>query len=215
MEITKIEVQKRHSKRRSIYIDGKYEIGVSEETLLKFGIVEGMRVGNEDIKKIEEYETAVKAREYALLLLSYRPRSEKELITKMRLKGYDAAVIGNVIEMLERAGLVNDLDFARLYISTKKDGMGKYRIRRELIKKGIAKELIEKVFQDAEIDEISTAKNLIAKWTRTHHGLDPFVRKRRLIGFLLRRGISWDTIETLQSYIKTIITQNSKPADFL
>ena len=41
MHITKIERQKKRSSRKSIFIDGSFAFGVSDDILLKFALHEG------------------------------------------------------------------------------------------------------------------------------------------------------------------------------
>ncbi|MCK4329543.1 RecX family transcriptional regulator, partial [candidate division WOR-3 bacterium] len=66
--------------------------------------------------------------------------------------------------------------------------------------------IIEKVLKEVPVNENKTAKKLIDKWLRTHKTRDEKV-KRRLLNFLVQRGISWDTISELRNYIKTIISE--------
>jgi len=208
VKITKIEQQKRKPDRKSIYVDDEFAFGVHDEIILKFGLFEGKEITAAEKKKIVREETKRSAKEAALSLLSYRMRTKKELMERLKRKGFDVELIGEVVEELEAIGLVNDLEFARAWLREKGSSYGSWRIKNELSKKGIDKDVIEKVLEELKPDEFEVAKNLINKWIRTHKYLSEDVLKRRLFGFLVRKGISYDTIKTLNQYIAERLAQN-------
>lgn len=68
-------------------------------------------------------------------------------------------------------------------------------LKAELVKKGIDKELIEQVLQGVTYEaEIKIAFRSIQKLLPRLSSLDPYKRKRRIIGYLSRRGFSWGII---------------------
>ncbi|MCK4255255.1 recombination regulator RecX, partial [candidate division WOR-3 bacterium] len=70
MQITKI---KKGKKRYNIYVDGEFSLAVGDETLLKLDLFNGKKIDEKELSKIITYEEGVRARDYALNLLSYRP----------------------------------------------------------------------------------------------------------------------------------------------
>jgi regulatory protein len=208
VKITKIEPQKRKPDRKSIYVDEEFAFGVHEEIVLKFGLFEGKEITKDEKEKIVKAETKRSVKEAALNLLSYRMRTKKDLMTRLKRKGFDIEPINEAIKELETIGLVNDLEFARAWIRERGSSYGSWRIKNELRKKGIAKNTIEKILEELKPDEFETAKNLIDKWIRTHKYLPQDVLKRRLFAFLVRRGISYDTIKSLDQYIAEKLTKN-------
>ncbi|MCK4256072.1 regulatory protein RecX, partial [candidate division WOR-3 bacterium] len=140
-----------------------------------------------------------------LNLLSYRPRTKRELLRRLKQKKYDVRTAEETVSKLERSGLINDYSFAKLFIETFRDRRGIYRLKNDLFKHGVEKTIIEKVLKEVPVNENKTAKKLIDKWLRTHKTRDEKV-KSRLLNFLVQRGISWDTISELRNYIKTIIS---------
>ena len=78
-KITVIERQKRRSRRCSLFIDGNFVCGVDEEIVLKLNLEVGQEVDEAQIRRIIFKEEARKAKDYALNLLSFRPRSTKEV----------------------------------------------------------------------------------------------------------------------------------------
>ncbi|MCK4261812.1 RecX family transcriptional regulator, partial [bacterium] len=112
-KITAIERQKHRPRRRSLFIDGNFVCGVDEEIVLKLNLEVGQEVNQEEISRIIFKEETRKAKEYALNLLSFRPRSSKEVRDRLKRKDYDEKVIEEAVENLGRIGLLNDEEFAR------------------------------------------------------------------------------------------------------
>lgn len=202
MKITKIEIQKKKPNRRSIYIDGKYAFEVNVETLLQFNLVENDSITQKKADEIQKAEEKRACKESALNLLSYRMRTEKEMNKRLKEKKYNEEVIEEVIEELKRINLINDLEFAQAWIRERGNSYGKFKLRNELCEKGVPEDIIDTVLSDASIDESDIARNLAQKWLKSHKTLSPDVLKRRLAGFLLRRGISYDTINSIPPFTR-------------
>lgn len=198
MRITKIDSQKRKANRKSIYIDGKFAVGVDEEVFFSFNLKEGMEITPSLLERLIYIEEKRKLKEQALNLLSYRARSKKELINRLKQKGTTPQLINEVIIELEAVGLINDFEFAQAWVRERGKLYGPFRLRSELIKKGIAKEIIDQVLNG--INEVEVANKLAERWLERYKNLAPEVVKRRLFGLLARRGISYDTIKSLEIF---------------
>jgi regulatory protein len=70
-------------------------------------------------------------------------------------------------------------------------------IKRELVGKGVDAETAGQVVAEAEIDDEAIARQLAEKWLTQHMRDDAEARRRKLIGFLQRRGFSWDVIRAV------------------
>ena len=198
MRITKIESQKRKQNRYSIYIDGKFALGVNEEILLSFKLKEEMEIDTPLLEEITHAEEKQKIKEQALNLLSYRARSKKELMDRLKQKGAEVQCINEVLANLESLGLINDLEFAKIWVRERGKSYGPFKLRNELLRKGVSKEIIDKLL--SEFSELELAQNIAQRWLNLHKHLSEEVLKRRLFGFLARRGISYDTIKSLDIF---------------
>lgn len=126
-------------------------------------------------------------------LLQARLRSEAELRQRLRDKGHPPADIDDAVNRLKRLGFVDDERFAAAYV---RDGAnlkrrGRYRLRQELHQRGVSAELIDRVL-DAEFpatDEASLGDDLAAKRAERLRDEPREVGRRRLAGFLSRRGL--------------------------
>ncbi|MDI6839621.1 MAG: RecX family transcriptional regulator [bacterium] len=200
MQITKIEIQKRNPNRRSIYVDGKFVAGVDMEVIISHRLKEGMEITKSELERIIYGESKRKGKEYALNLLSYRARSSKEIKDRLKKKGYEQRCISEVMDELEKVGLVNDIEFARTWIRERGKSRGTFKLISELTTKGIAKEVIDEVLLERKTTDTEVAQNLTKHWIKSHKYLDEKILKRRLFNFLLRRGISYDTIKELDIF---------------
>lgn len=146
-----------------------------------------------------------KARGYALKLLSYRGRSEKELGDRLRRKGISETVISSVLRYLKETGLVNDMTLAealkREAIYTKM--LSRTSARHYVLGKGIPREIVESVFGDGDTGDSETALRFVDKRLRSLKHYPPEVIRRRLYNLLSRRGYSYDTIkDALKKHLK-------------
>ena len=139
-----------------------------------------------------------KARDYAFLLLKFRPRSEKELQLRLQEKKFDRAVIQKTIAFLKAEKIINDADFTRLWIESRLSRpLGLNRLKQELEAKGVDKRIIE-----AEIKKICASyqeEDIVAKLAAVRFaglkGIDLEKAKRRVFSYLMRRGFSQGIVE--------------------
>lgn len=138
---------------------------------------------------------AREARDRALRFIRYRPRSRLEIRDKLRGLGYDQATVKRVESSLESMGLIDDLGFARSFADELiRKGYGYIRIKNELLRKKINSETVEEALcsyphQDEEERAFALARDKNRKLK------DEAIqqRKRKIMGYLQRRGFSTGT----------------------
>ena len=141
------------------------------------------------------------AYESALLLLTGRPHSAEELRRKLRRKGFDGPEIAAVIERLEANGLVDDREFASQFAWSRLTGerpASARGVKHELLKRGVAgdvaAEAIEELVAEERIDEGAGLDATARKKLALMGSLEPQVLRRRLFGYLARKGYDLDDI---------------------
>lgn len=196
LKITKLEPQKRNINRVSIYINDKFALGVHRNIIYKFNIEEGKVIDQEYFDKIIKSEEQKKANDYAVKLLSYRPRSRKEIEDKMKQKGYDFEIIDKTLNWLKDYNLINDEDFAKEYVLSKAKKYGSKRIKLELSRKGVDEEIIQTILEEEIGDdtEYNIALESAKKKIKAYQGQERNAIYRKLAGYLQRRGFSYDII---------------------
>jgi regulatory protein len=145
-----------------------------------------------------------RAKNAAYRFLTYRPRSRAEIDKKLHDKEFDDAIIETVLADLARLGYVNDLQFALGWTRSRimLRGFGRRRIGQELKNKGIGPDIIREAFAEVFSDEteIETAKRVAEKKIITMKSLDRVTRRRRLAGFLERKGFSFEIIREVLNH---------------
>jgi regulatory protein len=203
MRITKIEPQKKNLTRRNIYGDGEFVIGVSAETLLRFGLRVGDELPPALIAAIEKAEELVGAKGAAIRFLSVRPRTEREIRDKLREKEFSDEEIAQTITALRNSSLLDDAAFARMYIRDALAGRtaGKMLLKRKLLLLGVDKSVVEEAIEetfagvDVQAAALAQARQFIKKTQNLKKDEPPLKRRGRISSFLARKGYSWDTIE--------------------
>ena len=210
MRITKIERQKKNHSRRSIYLEDKYAFGVSEDVYLKLGLHEEQELTESEIEAIRQTETEQSVKSAALRFRSYRPRSQKEIEDYLHKKGFEDKYVKAGINYLHSQQLLNDEEFARMFCRDRLalKPVGKLVMKNQLLKRGIAKPLIEKIIGDyytADKEEALARKEAEKKFLRIRK-LPPLVQKQRIYNHLLRKG--YDSSLSL-TIIKQLINDNA------
>lgn len=139
----------------------------------------------------------ISIRDYALYLIEFKDRTERELRDKFKEKGYDVNDIEDEIEFLKNYGYINDKRYAEHFthdaINIKK--WGKMRIRTELLRKGVDRETVDNTIEDAffevEDDLVLTQMQLRFK----NSDFSNIKERTRIFNFFMRRGFSSDEIK--------------------
>lgn len=196
MKITSIEPQKNNNDRVNIYLDGKFAFGISIEILYKYSLEKDMEIDEEYIENVLKAEEKNRATNYALNLLNFKWRTEKEIRDKMLLKGYDEKIIQEAISYLKEQKLIDDKRFAEGFVKDKINfnKLGKYRLKNELYNKGISGDIVDEVLSENCDDELERAMELGRKKLPSYKNNDKNAIYRKLGGFLQRKGYSYDCI---------------------
>lgn len=139
----------------------------------------------------------ISIRDYALYLIEFKDRTEKELRDKFKEKGYDENDTEDEIEFLKNYGYIDDKRYAEHFthdaIKIKK--WGKMRIRTELLRKGVDRETVDNTIEDAFF-EVEDDLVLTQMQTRFKNSDFSNIKERtRIFNFFMRRGFSPDEIK--------------------
>lgn len=142
-------------------------------------------------------ELLMKAKNDALRLLSFSPRSVSEMRRRLLMKKFKPEIVERVIDTFSHQGLLNDEKFAKLYASsrvfTRPQSIKKLAF--ELKQKGVAGDITAKALAElGDYDERKAARDLVFTRISKMTGISVDKKKARAFGFLKRRGFSNDTI---------------------
>ncbi len=142
---------------------------------------------------------------YAYFYLKFRPRSKKEvkdyLLKKIKKRHWSTDSVAKVLSELEEQALVDDKAFVSWFIEQRNAAKPKsqFVLKGELLRFGIAKDLIDEYFNTNEQPEEELAlKALQSRWRR-FQTLPKKERFEKSASFLLRRGFSFDIIRKVIS----------------
>ncbi len=128
--------------------------------------------------------------ERALGLLAVRPRTRRELHTRLLRAGFDADEVGAELDRLQQVGLVDDVRFAADFVEHALDRRleGRRSIASRLAAKGLDRSLIRDALEAAGGDDEERLERLARARAGRLGGLAPDAAYRRLVSFLVRRG---------------------------
>jgi len=198
VRITALQPQRRSRRRFSVFIDGQFLYGLAAETVAALGLRVGQDVDRAKLDEIAREEQLHQARQYAFLLLSYRARTTTELRQRLARKGFSPDIQSKTLQRLSELKMIDDAGYARQFVQDRVSigHKGKWRVRGELLKRGVGREHIEEALAAAP-DETVAAREVAEKYLSRNKRLEPVVLKRRLYAFLARRGFSPDTIRAV------------------
>ncbi len=134
------------------------------------------------------------ARAAALAMLARREHSAHELQTKLKQKGFAAAVVEAVVTALQSQRLLSDVRFAEaLATMRRRRGFGPLYIAQELRRKGVSDALIAEVVDTQTADWRALLREVRCK----KFGVEPpktAAETAKQIRFLQQRGFAYEQI---------------------
>lgn len=195
--ISKIEQQKKNKNRFNIYIteEGqpeRYAFSVDDDLLVRMRLSKGMEVDELSIMEIQYRDHIQKAFQSAVNYLSYRIRSEHEVISYLSEKEWEQAVIDEVMHKLREYRYVDDEEYAKAFVRTQMNvsKKGPDVIRTELLNKGISEKDQQTALSQYRNDlQRENAEEWASKTLKKSKG-SMKEAKQKTIQFLVRKGFS-------------------------
>lgn len=221
--ITDIQKVPDLSSHRQLFLDGSPFVVLHVSVIEKFGLRLGLEIEAETIEKIIAADEVMRAKNYTLRLLreekdktatdepeasrpSLKPKTytKSEIEQRLQREGFSVEAIETSIAELIRSGHIRDRKFAENWIARrqKSNPRGKTLLKRELVDKGIDRETAERVVAAVETgDEAKVALQIAQKRVKQYSRLPMHVAKRRLHGFLARRGFGSEVVRQVLEQI--------------
>jgi regulatory protein len=199
MRITRLEPDRRDPERTRVFVDGVERCSLATELVLSSSLRVGEPVSEAALDALLGDDEPFRARAAALSLLAVRQRSRAELRRRLRAKGFGAAVVEACLERLESLRLVDDAAFAGAFARDRIRfrPQGAQRTVRELRGRGVDEDTALEAVREARTEEgageADLARQAAAKWRR-RAGEAPESARRRLYGFLARRGFDPEVV---------------------
>lgn len=213
-KLVEIREHPRRPGRYEVVLDpGGEKLPVSLELIAELKLKPGRLLSEAERASLSASSRGVACYDKALATLGARARSTADLKRWLKTKEFSEAEIAPAVEKLTALGLLDDkqyaLSFARSRMAPGR-GFGARRVAAELGRKGVARSIVDAVLaelgaeRDIAADEarergevgVSAVELAAAKKLKSLAKLEPDVARRRLYGYLARRGFSQTEIST-------------------
>jgi regulatory protein len=202
--ISRITTQQKRLDRFNIFLrsgqEGKeeYAFSVDEAVLIQFRLRKGMELDEETIQAITYKEKFYKSYTQSINYLSYRMRTKKEIRDYLLKKEAEPAHIEEIIEKLTEEKLLDDREFAEMFVRSRinTSTKGPKMIEQELVEKGVHVSLIadalELYTRETQFEKVH---KLMEKKLRqsTKHAFRN--RMEQIQASLMQKGFSRDVIQ--------------------
>ena len=208
--LTDIQIDEGTPSHRILFLDGVYFDSVDAGCIPKLGLRVGLEIDPEVLQKLIAADEGMRAKNYALELLSSESYSKSQMIYQLAQKGFGTEAIDITLEDLEQLGHIKDENFAKKWVARRQRSKpkGKRMLAHELVNQSIDKTTIDRVLSGIHgAEETETALQLAQKQIKRYRSLPTDVAKRRLHGFLHRRGYDY---ETIQSVIERVVVKGNR-----
>ena len=193
MRIDELKPSARKKGRFLVKLENGDVLRVTEEELLHFGLRAGMELDEEALETLRSSARSSAARATAANIIGSRALSKQELTRRLVKKGNDASDAQAAADWLEDIGAVNDVQYAAALARHYGDrGYGPARVREELRRRGVDRELWDEALEELP-DPAEILDGLIRKKCRGD--LSDRRELKRVSDSLLRRGFGWSDVK--------------------
>lgn len=169
--------------------------------MTKTGIHISRNLSQAKVANPKQADLSRQAMDRAMRYLGYRPRSNSEVEARLKRYGYDDAIIETTAQRLRDCGLLDDVAFAAFWKESRSNSSTRSGrlLAQELRQKGISTDIIAKTIEDMDDDaEAYWAGN---KKAHSLNKVDYLEFRKKLSGFLRRRGFGYETIQSAISQL--------------
>lgn len=197
--ISNIAFQKQDPNRCSVFLDEKYAFGLHVDLVMQRDLKKDLFLSEEQCRELTDQDLYYKAMKRCMDFIAYRPRSSAEIQTRLKQLGVAENIASRVEGRLTELNLVNDAEYARMFVESRvrSRGFGRFRIKQELIQKGIdaavAEATLDKLYSD-EDQQKQLAKLLAVAKRKYRNEADERAQNNKITAFLVRKGFDGSSI---------------------
>ncbi|QQE80875.1 regulatory protein RecX [Alicyclobacillus sp. SO9] len=209
-EITGKFASQGSASRVQVVFRDAHPVEISAQQWVDLSLKEGMSVSRELYLRLQEAQVETEALDKAFRFLQVRPRTENEVERHLEKKDYAPPVRRHVMEKLRDLQLLNDHQFARMYIEQKKSQMSRMELSWKLRQRGIHTNVTDTVLQEHYDDAIETraALHLGRKQWRKYRNKPLTDRKTKVGQYLQRKGFQTSVIYAVLDELERFVEDN-------
>ena len=192
-------------------------ISVDESTLGQFLMRKGMEMDSVLLEEILYFDTGTTAYRCALLFLSQKMRTTKEVVCFLEEEGFTQPVIQKACQKLQNYGLLNDVEYARAFVRTKKnvERIGRRAIEQQGLQKGIqAADLEEGLLQYTKTEERQAIEYWLRKIQKRIEKYSTREKEQRIRSFLQQKGFGMQLISVVLAEQKEKVDMTVEDIDW-
>lgn len=191
-----ISTKKGRGTKIHISVDDEYTATVDRDFWYSQTVRDGDNITDEELTALLYAVSFRRSYNKALDLLSRRDHCKKELALKL-CKNCSKEIANQVVDKIEDLGLINDENYANRYAQelAQRKGMSAFRIKQELIRKGVDRTLADYATEELDMDNKQCIINLL-NTKFAYRNLSEQKEQKRTINALLRLGYSFGDIRS-------------------
>lgn len=174
--------------KRKICLSHGTDLILYQKEVQRYGLAEEAELTREQYESILAEVLIPRARKRAMYLLERMDRSEKQLRQKLQENGYPPEAIEDALSYVRSYHYLDDERLARSYIRFHQGSRSRMRICRDLMQKGLSRDLIDRCLEEEY--ETEESEMIIELLKKKHY--DPQTANReekaKMYRFLLQRG---------------------------
>ncbi len=193
MEVTRIEPLTKT--KYKIYVDEQPAFVLYKGELHRFGLKEQETISEETICVIKEQVLLKRAKLRALHLLNDMARTESQLRDKLKKNGYPEDIIDEALNYVKSFGYINDEEYIRSFIESKKEKKSRREIYALLAQKGLDREMTDRMLDEAyEGNTEEEAVLAVLRKKRWNQEEADDRQKQKMYAYLARKGFRHEDI---------------------
>lgn len=192
------EIQEVTKAKVKVFIDYEFAFVLYKGELRTYGIYKEKELDENVYRTIIDEVLTKRAKLRSMYLLKSRDYTRYGLSEKLRKDLYPEEIIEKAISYVMSYGYIDDERYAKSYISYAGKTKSRKQIEVYLIQKGVSKQDISTAFEKLEEEDVleSEEKLIQALLVKKHYKKENanIEERRKIIGFLFRKGFSLDKI---------------------
>ncbi|QQK07580.1 regulatory protein RecX [Miniphocaeibacter halophilus] len=186
-----------HKDQFDIILENKKIFHANYKLYNELNLYRGKELSSDDLKQLIEYDNFTNLLSISINFISYRIRTEKEIVNRLKKEKATEVEIENIVSYLKNLNMIDDLSFTKVFYNNKSqvNKWSSKKIKYELYLKGISNEVFDNVIEDTYETDFNNAVHIIKKkyniWKNKY---DKYKLKNKIYSTLSQKGFSYDII---------------------
>ncbi len=182
------DLKKTDAKRVEICLNGEIFLWLYQGEARSLSLTKGMILSEEQYENLLHGVIGKRAIKRAVHLIERQERTERQLREKLSLSEYPEEAVEDAVSYVKKRRYLDDERYARTFIRFHQTERSKMRLKSDLIKRGVSKDVIERCIEEEfSSDEKAQIRALLEKKGFSQSEADRN-ESRKMYQFLMRRG---------------------------